>query len=109
MPRIGPFEANRHVRDRGHPVEIHENRDEALLGFPVAERALEETGLSVLAGGVEPDEVSTDDVSEQLVSLGVAVDDVFRRKGMRVDERVDVDDHDRLRDYQPCVFVTTRW
>jgi hypothetical protein len=80
-----------------------------LLGLAVAERALEETGLSVLAGGVEPDEVATHDVSEQFVSLRVAVDDVLWRERMRVDERVDVDDHDRLRDYQACVSLTTTW
>ena len=91
--RVGALEAKRHIGDRGHAVQVDEDRDQALLGLPVAKRALEEARLAVLPRRVEPDEVAADGVPEQLLRLAVAVDDLLGGDGMRVDERIDVGDH----------------
>ena len=90
--RVRPLEPDGHVGDRGDPIEIDEDRDQSLVALAVVERLLEEAGLPVLARRVEADVVAADRVPEQPPHLVLAIDDVLRRDGARVDEGVDVDD-----------------
>ena len=106
--RVGTLEADGHVRDRGDTVEIDENRDQTLPLFAVAQRPLQEARLAVLARREEPDIMAAHDVAKQLLRLRVAVDHVLGRERVRIDERIDVGDHRRLRDYRKDVHQTTR-
>ncbi len=91
--RVRTLEPHRDVRDRRHPIEVDEDRDQPLVPLTVVEGELEQARLPVLAGCVEPDVVAPDDVPQERAHLLLTVDDVLRRDRVRVDERVDVFDH----------------
>ena len=91
--RVRPLEPHRDVGDRGDAVEVDEDRDQPLVALAVVERLLEEARLAVLARRVEADVVAADRVLQEPAHLVLAVDDVLRRDGTRVDERVDIRDH----------------
>src|SRR5262249_36124039 len=93
VPRVGPLEADRDVGDREHAVEVDRDGDEPLVALRIAEHAVQEARLPILAGGVESDVVPADRLLEQLGGLGIAVEDVLGRNRARVDEGVDVGDH----------------
>ena len=93
VARVGPFEPNGHVGDRGDPVEVDEHRDQPLLPLAVGEHPAQQARLAVLPRRIEPDVVAADRVREQRAGLVVPVDDLVGRERMRVDEGVDVRQH----------------
>ena len=88
--RVRALEPHRDVGDRGDAVEVDVDRDQPFALLAVAERPLQQARLPVLARREEADEVAADDVLQQLVGFGVAVDDVLGTERVRVDERVDL-------------------
>ena len=93
LPRVRTLEADRDVRDRQHAVEVDEDRDQALVSLALEQHAPEQARLAVLARAIEADVVPADGRRQQLTRLGVAIDDLVRRNGVRVHEGVDVRDH----------------
>src|SRR6185503_15463863 len=91
--RVRPLEPHGDVGDRGDPIEVDEDRNQALVPLAVVERLLEEARLPVLARRVEADVVAPDRVPKEPTHLVLSVDDVLGGDGPRVDEWVDVGDH----------------
>lgn len=89
--RVRALEANGHIGDRDHAVEVDDDRDQP-LALPVPQRAPDQARLAVLSGRIETDEVAAEGLGEQLLDLVIPVDEVLGLEGMRVDERVDVGD-----------------
>src|SRR5205085_10746283 len=107
--RVRPLEPDRDVGDRDDPVEVDDDRDQALPPLPVPQRTLEEAGLAVLPWRVQADEMAADDLGEELFRLLVPVDHVLGIDRVRVDERVDVGDHRMATAYQEVCELHTPW
>jgi hypothetical protein len=91
--RVGALDADGHVGVGENAVEIDQDRDQPLAALRVAEDPPEEARLPELPRGVEADVVAADRRPEELLRLGVAVDQILGGNRPRVDEWVRVGDY----------------
>src|SRR5207237_8916108 len=93
LPRVRALEADRHVRDRRDAVEVDEHGNQPFARLAVPERLRQQARLPVLARRVQPHVMAADGALEKPPALVLAIDHVLRGQWVRIDEGIDVFDH----------------